>query len=163
MQIQEEKKGDSKEKDVGDEYIYEEDSDGCIYEEDDGDNDNIPSDLTIDHHPGRECQYIFDHERVSEEASDHEEIAEEDEWVVGDLCVSEKCRLLKDNTLKLKKYPGSLSDIRLLAISDIFIFDKDINMSASKYFGLEDHKTIISSLDTTKYRPKIGIRAHQWC
>jgi hypothetical protein len=115
MQKQEEKKGDSKEKDVGDEHIYEEeDSNGYIYEEDDGDNDNIPSDLTIDHHPGRECQYFFDHERVLEEANDHEEIAEEDEWVVGDLCVSEKCRLLKDNTLKLEKDPGSLSDIRLL-------------------------------------------------
>jgi hypothetical protein len=36
-------------------------------------------------------------------------------------------------------------------------------MSASKYFGLEDHKAIISSLDTKKYRPKMGIKAHQWC
>jgi hypothetical protein len=47
------------------------------------------------------------------EANDHGEIAQ-DEWVIGDLCVSEKYRLLKDNTLKLKKNPGSLSDIRLL-------------------------------------------------
>lgn len=48
-------------------------------------------------------------------------------------------------------------------MNDIFIFDTDTNMSASKYFGLEEHKTIISSLDTKKDRPKMDIRAHEWC
>lgn len=125
MQKEEEKKGDSEEKEednsgyisegqYGDKYISEgEYGDEYISEEDRDDNDNIPSDLTIDHHPSRECEYFFGQERVLGEANDHGEIAQ-DEWAIGDLCVSEKCRLLKDNTLKLKKSPGSLSDIRLL-------------------------------------------------
>lgn len=108
---QEEEKGDNEEKEVADERIYKEE---YICEESDDDSDNIPSDLTIDHHPARECQYSFDCERVLEEAGDHEEVFEEGEWVVGDLCVSGKCRLLKSNTIKLEKDPGSLSDIRLL-------------------------------------------------
>lgn len=76
----------------------------------DGDDDNFPSDLTVDHHPGRECQYFLEHE----EASDNEEVLEEGEWLIGDLSITKKCRLLKENTLKLSKDPGSLSDIRLL-------------------------------------------------
>ncbi|GAA5804414.1 hypothetical protein HPULCUR_009907 [Helicostylum pulchrum] len=108
IQKQEEKKGDSEEKEVADEYVLEE---AGNHEESDYDNDDIPSDLTIDHHLARECQYSFDCERVLEEADDHEEIFEEDEWV---FCFSGKCRLLKSNTLKLEKNPGSLSVIRLL-------------------------------------------------
>lgn len=94
------------------ESIYEEESDsnGSIYEEDDNDDgDNIPSDLKVDHHPGRECQYFFDHE----EADNHKEIGKEDEWVVGDLCVSQKCRGLKDNTLSLKILKNNEEEFKL--------------------------------------------------
>ncbi|KAI8874753.1 hypothetical protein K501DRAFT_314692, partial [Backusella circina FSU 941] len=111
VQKKEKKRGDSDEKEHSDEYIYEEeerdkliyeeedndeyisegeDGDKYISEEDSDDNDNIPSDLTIDHHPSRDCEYFFGQERVSGEVNDHGEIAQ-DEWVVGDLCVSEKC------------------------------------------------------------------------
>lgn len=111
-QKEEKKKGDSEEKEDGGEYISEEDSDKYIYEDRDN-NDSISSDLAIDHHPSRECEYFFDQERVLGEANDHGEIAQ-DEWVIDYLYVSEKCRLLKDSTLKLKKSPGSISDTRLL-------------------------------------------------
>ncbi|RCH78030.1 hypothetical protein CU098_000306, partial [Rhizopus stolonifer] len=110
----------------------------------DGDDDNFPSDLTVDHHPGRECQYFLEHE----EASDNEEVLEEGEWLIGDLSITKKC---------------SLSDIRLLAINGIFIFDTDISMSISKYFEFEDHKAIILSLKMNKYRPELCIKAHRWC
>ncbi|KAI7906756.1 uncharacterized protein BX663DRAFT_548902 [Cokeromyces recurvatus] len=136
------------------------DSNKYIYKEDHNDNDNILSDLTIDHHPSRGCEYFFDQERALGEANDHGEIAQ-DEWVIGDLCVSEKCRLLKDNILKLKKSPGSLLDIRLLVMNDIFIFEADVNMSASKYFRLEDHNAIISSLNAKQYCQEMGVKAQQ--
>lgn len=71
--------------------------------------DNIPSDLTIDHHPDRECQYFLN----LEEASD-DEVFEEDKWLINNLSFTSQCRLVKENTLKLNKEPGSLSDIRLL-------------------------------------------------
>lgn len=48
-------------------------------------------------------------------------------------------------------------------MNDIFIFETDVDMSASKYFKLEDHSTIISSLNAKQYRPEMGIKAHQWC
>lgn len=51
----------------------------------DRDDDNFPSDLTVDHHPGRECQYFFEYE----EASDNE-VFEEDEWLIGDLFITKK-------------------------------------------------------------------------
>ncbi|CAO3699725.1 unnamed protein product [Rhizopus stolonifer] len=145
VQKEEKKKGNSEEKEYVDEFIHEEDVDEYISEEDGDDNVNIPSDLTIDHHPSRECEYFFDQERVLGETNEHGEIAQ-DEWFI-----------------ELKKSPGSLSDIRLLAMNDIFIFDTDVNISASKYFRLEDHNAIIPSLNFKKHRPETGIKAHQWC
>ncbi|CAO3623611.1 unnamed protein product [Mucor hiemalis] len=91
VQKKEKKKGDSEEKEDGDQYnseeeegdelIYEkEDNDEYISEEKDGDkyiseeysddNDNSPSDLTIDHRPSRDCEYFFDQERVLGEATE---------------------------------------------------------------------------------------------
>lgn len=36
-------------------------------------------------------------------------------------------------------------------------------MSVSKYFGLEDHKAMVSSPKINKYRPERSINAHKWC
>ncbi|KAI8376855.1 hypothetical protein BD560DRAFT_422380 [Blakeslea trispora] len=47
-------------------------------------------------------------------------------------------------------------------MNDIFIFDTDVNMSISKYFRKEDHSAIISSLNTKRHRPEMGVKAHQW-
>jgi hypothetical protein len=113
VQKEEEKKGDSEEKEnngggyiseggYGDEYISEEGRDN---------NDTIPSDLTVDHHPSRECEYFFGQESDLGEANNNEENTQA-EWTIGDLCVSEKFRLLKDNTLKLKESPDNLSTFR---------------------------------------------------
>ena len=80
------------------------------------DEERFPSDLTIDHHSGRGGDYYLENDEEYEEDGDEENDEEIDhnDWKIRDLDISNKCFLLKKNTIQLEKNPGSLSDITLL-------------------------------------------------
>ncbi|KAG2215053.1 hypothetical protein INT46_008287 [Mucor plumbeus] len=110
-------------------------------DEESEEEDKILSDLSIHHHPYRTCEYTlaFTDEEKEEEGegdeTDFENTSDESEWMLDGVSISDLCFDLKNTTLKLTKYtdPAQLSDIRLLALKDIYIFDRDFTSSVSKY------------------------------
>ncbi|CAO3664867.1 unnamed protein product [Rhizopus stolonifer] len=122
-------------------------------------DEDFPSDLTIDHHPQRTADYFL-HDDSSEEIDKQ---IDDDNWIIGNFNVSDKCKLVKGNTLGLKKNPASLSDIRLLTLNDIYIFDEKIDESVTKYFGVDLHRLVMSDINFNSYRPHKPNKAHAWC
>ncbi|KAI7873714.1 uncharacterized protein EV154DRAFT_527817 [Mucor mucedo] len=59
--------------------------------------------------------------------------------------------------------PAQLSDIRILAVNDIYLFDKKYASSISKYFSLGVHNALKPSLLFEKYHPENGNRCFDWC
>lgn len=72
---------------------------------------DLPSDLTIDHHPQRNADYFLLHDDFSVEIDIQ---GNDNDWIIGDFNISDQCKSVKENTLGLKKNLASLSDIRLL-------------------------------------------------
>ncbi|CEG73026.1 hypothetical protein RMATCC62417_08489 [Rhizopus microsporus] len=100
--------------------------------------DKIPSDLSIDHHPHRTCEYNFtfgnsDEEEEEENADEFENTSDESEWMVDNTCISDLCSALKNVTLELTKRRdlAQLSDIRLLVLNNIYKLDRDFASSVS--------------------------------
>jgi hypothetical protein len=86
-------------------------------QQEEDDDEEIPSDLTIDHHPGRMSEYHLQYQQQSEQVQEqqlqHEN--QHDGWMLGDdYCVSDRCKLLKQNTQRFKKNSAPLSDLRIL-------------------------------------------------
>ncbi|KAI9347894.1 hypothetical protein BD770DRAFT_307270, partial [Pilaira anomala] len=85
--------------------------------------DKIPSDLSIDHHPNRTCEYSL---KIIGSDEDKEEInstrrvktSNESKWMLNDICISDLCLRFKEASFKLAKGTDSLrlSDIRLLTL-----------------------------------------------
>ncbi|KAI8057547.1 uncharacterized protein B0P05DRAFT_498570 [Gilbertella persicaria] len=131
-------------------------------DQENGEIEDFPSDLTLNHHLQRKAGYFLYHDDFSEE-TDKQDDDDDDDWIVENFNVSDKCKSMKENTLGLKKNPSSLSDIRLLALNDIYIFDEKIDKSVTKYFGVDLHKLIMSDIDFNSYRPPKPNKAHAWC
>ncbi|GAA5812379.1 hypothetical protein MFLAVUS_005831 [Mucor flavus] len=91
----------------------------------------IPSNVSIEHHPGRTCEYAVN----LTEADDHSNVDSSYNWIVDDTCVSGLCLNVKAVTLQLCRQtnPTQLSDIRLLVLNDIYVFDRDFSLSISEY------------------------------
>ena len=104
---------------VNDEHDNEKEDEVQDKEEDE--ENKIPSDLTIDHHPHRTCEYTLTYAE-SDEASTSTEADEDDsKWIIDDTCISDLCFKLKSTTSQIVKHanPAKISDIRILVLNDI--------------------------------------------
>ncbi|KAG2206490.1 hypothetical protein INT47_008507 [Mucor saturninus] len=143
---------------------------------DDSDEDcnRTPSDLSIDHHPYRTCDYTLD---FGEEGLSQEPSSNKHSWMVRDISISELCLNFKDVCLKVSGTtspitpiyssgtlnPARLSDIRLLALNDIYKFDKNFSSSVSKYFSAKVHQSLKSIANLNDYLPPPGLKSYDWC
>ncbi|CEI93008.1 hypothetical protein RMCBS344292_07253 [Rhizopus microsporus] len=132
--------------------------------------DKIPSDLSIDHHPHRTCEYNFtfgnsDEKEEEENADEFENTSDESEWMVDSTCISDLCSALKNVTLELAKRrdPAQLSDIRLLVLNNIYKLDRDFASSVSKYFSSKVHTLLKPILSFDVYLPTKGLNCYDWC
>lgn len=140
-------------------------------EEESDEENKIPSDLSIDHHPYRTCEYnlkIIDSDDDEEEEDDLTRSANtsnESKWMLNDICISDLCLDFKEASLKLAKNtdPSQLSDMRLLALNDIYKFDRNFSSSISKYFSTQVHTMLKPTLFFDDYLPKKGLNCYDWC
>ncbi|KAG2205501.1 hypothetical protein INT47_005875, partial [Mucor saturninus] len=121
---------------------------------------DFSSDLTIDHHPQRNADYSLLHDNFSVEVDNQDNGSD---WVIGSFNISDNCKSVKGNTLSLRNNPASISDIRLLSLNDIYIFDENIDGSVTKYFGAELHEVVMSDISFNCYRPPKPDQSHVWC
>lgn len=56
-----------------------------------------------------------------------------------------------------------LSDIRLLGLNDIYIFDRNFSSSVSKYFSTQVHTMLNPTLSFDAYLPTRGLNCYNWC
>ncbi|CAO3703196.1 unnamed protein product [Rhizopus stolonifer] len=129
---------------------------------------SIPSDLSIDHHPRRTNDYTLSFQEGStqlEEDPLEKDPTNDTKWMLNNHCISDLCFKVKNTTMQMinKINSAQLSDIRLLALNDIYLFDKSLAFSVSKYFTIAVHNTIRSSLTFEAYLPPRGIRCYEWC
>lgn len=119
----------------------------------------FPSDLSLDHHPRRTSDYSLSFQGNSTQSEDS---ANDIKWVLNDNCISDLCFNLKSTTIQMIKTvnPAQLSDIRLLVLNDIYLFDKNYASSISKYFTLAVHNALRSSLLFETYYPERGIQCY---
>lgn len=85
--------------------------------------------------------------------------------MLNDNCISDLCFNLKSTTIQMINTvnPAQLSDIRLLVLNDIYLFDKNYASSISKYFTLAVHNALRPSLLFETYYPERGIQCCDWC
>ncbi|OAD04261.1 hypothetical protein MUCCIDRAFT_183364 [Mucor lusitanicus CBS 277.49] len=126
----------------------------------DSEDDQFPSDLTLDHHPQRTADYFLIHDDSSENMFEQNY---DDDWIIGEDNISGRCRSVKETTLALISNPAKLSDIRLLALNDIYLFDEKLHESVSKYFGTEVHRQVIADIDRSAHRPLPPLKSYTWC
>ncbi|KAI7890344.1 uncharacterized protein EV154DRAFT_253772 [Mucor mucedo] len=128
--------------------------------------DKIPSDFTIDHHPHRTCAYALTFVDSDQEQQPSSEVDEDDmKWVIGDTCISSLCFELKTSTTQIIRHldPAQVSDIRILILNDIFIFDKNPAHSVSQYFNNDVHKIIKPTLLFDTADLTRGMNCYNWC
>ncbi|KAI8997161.1 hypothetical protein BDB01DRAFT_701738, partial [Pilobolus umbonatus] len=85
--------------------------------------DKVPSDLSIDHHPRRTCDCSLkiigsDEDKEEINSTRPAKISNESKWMLNDICISDLCLCFKEASFKLAKSidPSRLSYIRLLAL-----------------------------------------------
>ncbi|KAG2210874.1 hypothetical protein INT47_000028 [Mucor saturninus] len=150
---------------AGDENASDENaSDENAGDERDSDKDEtkFPSDLSIDHHPRRTSDYSL---LIEGSSSQSEGSADNFRWMLDNTCISDLCFSVKSTTLQMVNNinPAQLSDIRLLAVNDIYLFDKNHASSISKYFSLGVHNPLEPSLLFETYHLENGNRCFDWC
>ncbi|KAI7895630.1 uncharacterized protein EV154DRAFT_598927 [Mucor mucedo] len=150
------------------------------YDEESDEEYKIPSDLSIHHHPYRTCEYTLtfnksDEDKEKEEEEEEEEeddateledtLESESEWMLGNVSISNLCLDFKKANLKLatRTDPAQLSDIRLLALNDIYIFDRNSTLSVSKYFPSKVHTMLTPTLSFDAYFLAEGLDCYNWC
>ncbi|KAI8983576.1 hypothetical protein BDB01DRAFT_698700, partial [Pilobolus umbonatus] len=84
---------------------------------------------------------------------------------VDNHCISDLCISIKNATTQMSNSvnPAQLSDMRLLALNDIYLFNKNYASSISKYFSLAVHNALKSSLLFKKYYSERGVQCYDWC
>lgn len=113
-------------------------------DEESTDEEKIPSDLSAHHHPQRTCEYtlaFINAEKKEEWGAEATALdkALDSNWLLDGLSISDLCYGFKTATVKLAKRadPAQLSDIRILAMNDVFLFDRNAAPSVTKYFPSE--------------------------
>ncbi|CAO3690315.1 unnamed protein product [Rhizopus stolonifer] len=86
-------------------------------------------------------------------------------WVLNDYCISDLYFSVKSMTIQMikKVNPAQLSDIRLLVLNDIYLFDSNCASSVSKYFTFTVHNALKPSLLFKTYYLKRGALCYDWC
>lgn len=59
--------------------------------------------------------------------------------------------------------PSRLCDIRLLALNDVYKFDRDFSTSVSKYFSTKVHTILKPTLSFDAYLPTRDLNCYDWC
>ncbi|KAG2214307.1 hypothetical protein INT47_000863 [Mucor saturninus] len=133
-------------------------------EDEDEDKQDIPSDLTIEHHPYRTCQYSITYAGY-EESSNNARTDASSKWDINNLCISDLCYSLKQTTARVVENvdPAQISDIRILVLNDIYLFDKDSSFSVSKYFHSHVHNAIKPTLFFGSNTINKGLDCYNWC
>ncbi|KAI7891522.1 uncharacterized protein EV154DRAFT_220782 [Mucor mucedo] len=110
----------------------------------------------------RTCEYTIEY---GEEAWTQESSTNRHLWMVDDISSSDLCLNFKNVCLKMSRTtnPASLSDIRLLALNDIYKFDKNFSTSVSKYFSVKVHNSLKSLVNLNKYLPTPGLKCCDRC
>ncbi|KAG1391981.1 hypothetical protein G6F60_012285 [Rhizopus arrhizus] len=125
----------------------------------------IPSDLTDDYHPRRKETYFFyttEEQDINYDESLHD-MHDNYIWSIEpSINITQLCYQFKGNTLKLSNRPEQLSDIRLLALHDIYLFNlSDQSKSVGKYWCPTTYK---SAVDDIPYPdPPQGQKSATWC
>jgi hypothetical protein len=85
--------------------------------------------------------------------------------MLHDACISDLCLGFKDPSLKLVKNtdPAQISDIRLLAMNDMYKFEREFTSSASKYFSTNIYTILKPTLSFNAYLPTGGLDCYDWC
>jgi hypothetical protein len=109
----------------------------------------VPSNLTDDYHPLHTGTYHLDeYSNYSDDTLDQEtlDMAALNRNIIGDEEIDSigLCYFFKSNTLKLRKEPQQISDLRLLALHDIYLFDiKKQSSSVGKGWTAGLYKRVI--------------------
>ncbi|KAG1520862.1 hypothetical protein G6F46_009038 [Rhizopus delemar] len=134
----------------------------------DGESDHS-SQHSLNYHRLRVCDYYF--VDGIEGAQQQEETQQQQvRWLVAGINqnvetydISQRCFRFKENTKKMKDNPANLSDMRLLALNDIYLFKDNIDASLTRYFRLDVHTSILSAWDLKPFLPEPSIKAASWC
>ncbi|KAG2234057.1 hypothetical protein INT48_006202 [Thamnidium elegans] len=111
------------------------------YDEESDEEDKIPSDLSLYHHPHRTYGL---------------------EWKLDSISVSDLHLDLKNTTLEIAKRtnPSQLSDIRLLILNDIYKIDRNFAFSVSKYFSSGIHTLLRQTSSFDAYLPTEELKCY---
>ncbi|KAL9541102.1 hypothetical protein MBANPS3_009311 [Mucor bainieri] len=143
-------------------------SDGYGSDESNSSQEKLPSDISINHHPHRTNDYVISYNNENEEEEQEEGQEEEQSssnWVVdGIYDITKECYEFKSNTLRSQANPSTLSDIKILAMNDIYLFSNERNNSITKYFLNDMHKSIMAELKWNRNLPvESASNATTWC
>ncbi|KAG2206919.1 hypothetical protein INT45_001264, partial [Circinella minor] len=134
----------------------------------DGESDHS-SQHSLNYHRLRVCDYYFV-DGVEGAQQQEEGQQQQVRWLVAGINqnaeaydISQRCFGFKENTKKMKDSPANLSDMRLLALNDIYLFKDNIDASLTRYFGLDVHTSILSTWDLKPFLPEPSIKAASWC
>jgi hypothetical protein len=128
-------------------------------ESDEYDSDGIPSDISIDHHLRHINEYTLSFQRgTTELEGDFED--DGSKWILGENCIFDLCAMLKKLTIQMTNQRNSaqLPDTRLYVLNDIYLFDRNFELSVSKYFTHTTHNIIKTSISFETHFPARGIR-----
>lgn len=130
-------------------------------DEESDEEDRIPSDLSIEHHPRRSCEYTHFYRirwrfnKHCSEATSNAATEDDSKWMISGIC----------KTVQLAKQinPAQLSDIRLPLLNDVYIFDRNFGSSISKYFSTKIHTVTKPTLFFDTYLPTRDRNCYEWC
>ncbi|KAI8641965.1 hypothetical protein BD408DRAFT_345156 [Parasitella parasitica] len=131
----------------------------------DSSQEKFPSDLSMNHQPLRTNEHTlsYNDEEAEEEEEDNEE-GDNNDWIVDKIYnISKECYAFKHNTLRSQANPSTLSDIKIMAMNDIYLFSNEPNNSITKYFLHGMHKLIMAELKCNKNLPEMPDKASVWC
>ncbi|ORX55764.1 hypothetical protein DM01DRAFT_1335152 [Hesseltinella vesiculosa] len=130
---------------------------------DEDEDSRIPSDLTNDYHPGRGDDYCLYQE--DEGTADQHQTSSDGAglWVAADgTDLASHCQVFKINTAQLRNPVEQLSDLRHLALHDIYYFDpSDQNVSTSKDWPTDLHDQAVATFKISPPPKAAGSPA--WC
>lgn len=97
-----------------------------------------------------------------DEPSPSDDVSTTNTWVTADgTNFAELCYQLKTNTLKLRNPVEQLSDLRRLALYDIYLFDKTQATSVTKDWTIDTHRQAMATIST--FDPEKPLNSTRWC
>lgn len=122
------------------------------------DDDQIPSDITIEYHGQRTCEHYLDNIPIEEQPP-----IEEGAWIVGDQNVSQRRYEIKKLSIGLQRKAMNMGDLRLLVLNDIYLISNNDDNSITKYFTRSLRDAVLASIDFDMYLPIPPQESQHWC